>query len=84
MCTISHFICEASLIQGRIHLQAWAQKYLLDKVSSGWYIFARTDQAAKGSPLPRYKDISKACEEILERLTGMMNEPAPVSLLVTA
>lgn len=83
MCTSAHFYCEASLIQGRLQLQHWAQGYLLDKVSSGWHHFTRKDTTANGSPLPRYQDISEACGLVLEKLSQMMNVPSEVSLLVT-
>lgn len=65
----AHFICEASLIQGRLHLQL-----------SGWYLFDRTDRVADSrSPLPTYADIFNVCQTILDQLTAMMTQPPPVS-----
>lgn len=76
----AHFICEASLIQGRLHLQSWAREYLVNKVSSGWYLFDRTDRVADSrSPLPTYADIFNVCQTILDQLTAMMTQPPPVS-----
>lgn len=75
-----HFICEASLIQARLHLQSWARDYLVDKVSAGWYLFTSTDRNGDGSPLPTYADIFRACQTLLEELMEMTRQPPPVSL----